>query len=83
MDIANKLVTDKKAKNPDKIKKLIAEKKFNELAMEVGIKVIHCSERDTQISNKPKRGRRIRRHLEHRRPEGGGDCTGRDGLGHA
>jgi homospermidine synthase len=54
VDIANKMLADKKAKNPDKIKKLISEKKYNELAMEVGIKVIHCSERDTQISHKPK-----------------------------
>ena len=54
VDIANKMIADKKAKNPEKIKKLIAEKKYGELAMEAGIKVIHCSERDTQISNKPK-----------------------------
>lgn len=54
IDIAKRMIEDKKAKNPEKIKKLIAEQKFNELAMEVGIKVIHCSERDTQISNKPK-----------------------------
>jgi homospermidine synthase len=27
---------------------------FNELAMVLGVKVIHCSERDTQISDKPK-----------------------------
>jgi len=54
VDIANNMIADKKAKNPEKIKKLIAEKKYNELAMEVGIKVIHCSERDTQISHTPK-----------------------------
>jgi homospermidine synthase len=27
---------------------------FNTLAMELGVKVIHCSERDTQITNRPK-----------------------------
>ena len=54
IDIANKMIGDRIAKNPDKIKKLIREQKFAELAMEVGIKVVHCSERDTQISNKPK-----------------------------
>jgi homospermidine synthase len=53
-DIANKMLSDGKAKNPDKVKKLIKENKIAELAMEVGIKVIHCSERDTQISDKPK-----------------------------
>jgi len=54
VDIANKLIEDGKAKNPARLKKLIDERKYNELAMEVGIKVVHCSERDTQISNKPK-----------------------------
>lgn len=54
IDIAHKMIEDGKTKNPEKLKKLIKEQKFNELAMEVGIKVIHCSERDTQISNKPK-----------------------------
>src|SRR6202007_3129783 len=27
---------------------------FNHLAKELGVKVIHCSERDTQISDRPK-----------------------------
>jgi len=54
IDIANKLISDGKAKDSEKLKKLIAENKFGELAMELGIKVIHCSERDTQITNKPK-----------------------------
>jgi homospermidine synthase len=54
IDIANKMLKDKLAKNPNKIKKLIKENNFAELAMEAGVKVIHCSERDTQISNKPK-----------------------------
>jgi homospermidine synthase len=54
IDIASRMIKDKIAKNPAKLKKLIAESRFGELAMEVGVKVIHCSERDTQISNKPK-----------------------------
>ncbi|MBU0762942.1 MAG: saccharopine dehydrogenase NADP-binding domain-containing protein [Candidatus Altiarchaeota archaeon] len=54
VDIGKKMIEDGKAKNPDKIKKLIDERRFPELAMEVGVKVIHCSERDTQISDKPK-----------------------------
>ena len=37
------------------IERLVHDKKFAHLAMELGIKVIHCSERDTQIANKPKR----------------------------
>ncbi len=28
--------------------------KFNLLAQKLGVKVIHCSERDTQVTNKPK-----------------------------
>src|SRR3989338_2233719 len=43
IDIANKMIKDKTAKNPDKLKILIKECRFAELAMEVGIKVIHCS----------------------------------------
>lgn len=54
VDIANKMIYDKIAKNPEVMKNLIKENRFGELAMEVGVKVIHCSERDTQISNKPK-----------------------------
>ncbi|MFH1257285.1 MAG: saccharopine dehydrogenase C-terminal domain-containing protein [Candidatus Diapherotrites archaeon] len=54
IDIARKLIKEKKAKNPSLLEKLIKEEKFGELAMHLGIKVIHCSERDTQITNKPK-----------------------------
>lgn len=38
----------------EKIQAAVDDKKFNELAMELGVKVIHCSERDTQITDKPK-----------------------------
>jgi homospermidine synthase len=34
--------------------RLIADKKFNHLAQKLGVKVIHCSERDTQITDRPK-----------------------------
>ena len=54
VDIANRMIKDKIAKDPEKMKQLIKDNKFNELAMEAGVKVIHCSERDTQISHKPK-----------------------------
>lgn len=55
IDIANRLIKENKAKNPELLKKLIKEQKFGELAMNLGIKVVHCSERDTQISDKPKK----------------------------
>jgi homospermidine synthase len=54
IDIATRMIGDKIARDPDQLRRLIREQKFGELAREVGIKVIHCSERDTQISNRPK-----------------------------
>jgi homospermidine synthase len=54
IDIANKMIADGIAKKPDTVRWLIKQQNFPELAMEIGVKVIHCSERDTQISNKPK-----------------------------
>ncbi len=56
IDIGNRSIKDKKVsgKAADEIRQLIAEQKFNLLAMKLGVKVIHCSERDTQITNVPK-----------------------------
>ncbi len=56
VDIAGKAIKDKTTpKNIMKLlKRLLHEKNFPHLAMELGVKVIHCSERDTQITNKPK-----------------------------
>jgi len=51
LDIAKSVI---KEKSNSTIENLIKNEKFNELAMNLGIKVIHCSERDTQITNKPK-----------------------------
>ena len=55
-DIANKWLDDNKAKcgRRDRITQALQGKAFNKLAMELGVKVIHISERDTQITNKPK-----------------------------
>jgi homospermidine synthase len=36
------------------IRQLAQERTFNELAWKLGVKVIHCSERDTQITDRPK-----------------------------
>jgi homospermidine synthase len=38
----------------DVMRQLIADRTFNRLAMNLGVKVIHCSERDTQITDRPK-----------------------------
>ena len=56
VDIANKMIADKRAEGADKeqLEDLIKNRKFNELSRKIGVKVIHCSERDTQITNKPK-----------------------------
>ncbi len=56
IDIGQRVLKDKKITGAaaDEIRWLIAEQKFNLLAMKLGVKVIHCSERDTQITNQPK-----------------------------
>jgi homospermidine synthase len=56
IDIGRRLIADKKVtgRKADEIRQLIAERTFNRLAMKLGVKVIHCSERDTQITNQPK-----------------------------
>ena len=57
LDIAERLLAERKVKGKaaDELRQLIKDQAFNRLAMELGVKVIHCSERDTQISNVPKR----------------------------
>ncbi len=53
-DIARRMIVDGIAPDPKKMQTLIRNQNYGELAMETGIKVIHCSERDTQISRSPK-----------------------------
>ncbi len=57
VDISNRLiedgiVTEKEAK---RLRSLIKRRNFAKLSMTLGVKVIHCSERDTQITNNPKK----------------------------
>jgi homospermidine synthase len=56
LDVAERLLADKKVKGKDaeEIRQLAKEQTFNRLAMKLGVKVVHCSERDTQIADKPK-----------------------------
>ena len=56
IDIAQSLIADKKAKGrkAEELTQLISDRSFNNLAHKLGVKVIHCSERDTQISDVPK-----------------------------
>lgn len=56
VDIAERLIADRMVSDAqaDELRRLAAERAFNHLAHRLGVKVIHCSERDTQISNRPK-----------------------------
>jgi len=55
-DIAKKVLKDNGVPKKDKhiIEGLIDEKSFAKLARKLGVKVVHCSERDTQLTDKPK-----------------------------
>jgi homospermidine synthase len=56
IDIAHKLSKDRKVSGAEekKLLNLAENRNFGELAMNLGVKVIHCSERDTQITSEPK-----------------------------
>lgn len=56
IDIAQKMIADKKVtgKDVDEINQYIFDRNFAKLGQKVGVKVIHVSERDTQITNRPK-----------------------------
>ena len=56
LDIAARTIFDKKAsvQDEEEIVQLAKYRDFPRLAKKLGIKVIHCSERDTQIANRPK-----------------------------
>ncbi len=56
IDIGLRMLDDKKAAGADaeEIGQFIADRTFNRLAMKLGVKTIHCSERDTQITLRPK-----------------------------
>lgn len=57
VDIAHKSIDDETTskKEAEHLERLLEEKDFPRLAMALGVKVIHVSERDTQITNRPKR----------------------------
>lgn len=56
LDIATQICIDNKfsAGDEEEICHFIKKRDFAHLAKKLGIKVIHCSERDTQIANRPK-----------------------------
>ena len=56
VDIAKKMLKDRTVSKNTKnaLEKLLADRDFPQLAKKLGVKVIHVSERDTQITNRPK-----------------------------
>jgi homospermidine synthase len=56
LDIANKALADGKftGAQAERIGQHVKDQAFNHLAQQLGVKVIHCSERDTQITTQPK-----------------------------
>lgn len=56
LDIAARALADKKFKGAkaEEIAAHAQSREFNRLAWKLGVKVIHCSERDTQVSDQPK-----------------------------
>jgi homospermidine synthase len=56
IDIAHKLIREKKVSKTEaaNLKKYISQSNFAKLGQALGIKVVHVSERDTQITNRPK-----------------------------
>lgn len=56
IDIGQSLLAEKKLKGraAEKVTELIRTQQFNHLSRALGVKVIHCSERDTQITEQPK-----------------------------
>lgn len=56
IDIAHRLIREKKVskKETAELKKYISKSNFAKLGQKLGIKAIHVSERDTQITNRPK-----------------------------
>jgi len=56
--IAQKVINEKPLENPARtreLQRLLAAKDFPHLAKELNVKVIHVSERDTQLTDQPKR----------------------------
>lgn len=56
-DIANRWLSENRSDSArvEKIRAALQDKQFNRLAMALGVKVIHISEKDTQIPRLPKR----------------------------
>jgi homospermidine synthase len=56
IDIGGRALADRKVKGraAEQLRRFMADQQFNRLAQALGVKVIHCSERDTQVTDRPK-----------------------------
>jgi homospermidine synthase len=56
LDIGHRVLEDRKiaGRDAEELRQLMKDQTFNQIARKLGVKVIHCSERDTQITDKPK-----------------------------
>ncbi len=56
LDIAQRLLAERRVEGAaaEGLRELVRVRAFNRLAQQLGVKVIHCSERDTQITDRPK-----------------------------
>ena len=56
IDIGSRVLSEKKVggAEAEALQQVLASREYNRLAMQLGVKVIHCSERDTQISDRAK-----------------------------
>lgn len=56
VDIGETLLADNRVTGEaaEKLRDVLNRRQFNQLARQLGVKVIHCSERDTQITSQPK-----------------------------
>jgi homospermidine synthase len=85
LEIAQRALVERKFSGPqsEEIAHHAKTGNFNHLAHQLGVKVIHCSERDTQITNQPKQVNEFVNtwSVEGFREEG--TTNGRTGLGHS
>jgi len=56
LDIGKRALRDRKfaGRDAEEVQQFLKDQTWNRLAMKLGVKVIHCSERDTQITDVPK-----------------------------
>jgi homospermidine synthase len=56
IDVGKAVLDERRAfgETAERIRDALKTQQFNQLARNLGVKVIHCSERDTQITDKPK-----------------------------